>query len=146
MTPTFAVIVAVAAGSIPVLALLGFDPAYASVLNFALLVYAIVFTQRERMESVAAARELARTAKGSEDRATRAAAEISRSVAEKAAMNEEIRRHLADIEKHSRATAEHVDKALVEVIVLAAVTRDRLAQLKVEHDLLADPDPREGVR
>lgn len=66
-------------------AALGPAPAYASVANFAILIYIAVFTRREiailRREGVAAAAELARMAKGSEMRAEKAAAEIADSAA-----------------------------------------------------------------
>jgi hypothetical protein len=114
----------------PVLAMLGFDPAFASPLNFALLVYIVVFMRREimtlRRASVAAAERLAETAKGSEDRATNAAAEITRLAGE------------------ISGTRQHVDHALVEIVVIGHAVRDKLAALKVENDLRGDPAPPPG--
>jgi hypothetical protein len=69
----------------PILAAFGFDPAWMSPANFVLLLCVMhvgVTVSRElrmlRETVLRQAEELARTARGSEERATRAAAEITR--------------------------------------------------------------------
>jgi hypothetical protein len=94
------------------------DPAYASVFNSFLLVGAMVFGA-SRVDAFA--RNLARTAKGSETRAEAAAAEITRLAAE------------------ISATREHVDHALVEIVVLGHAIRDRLERLD-RHALIGAAD------
>lgn len=69
----------------PLLAAMGIDPAIASPINFVFLVFLAVQARREvtaLRKGVAASRELARMAKGSESRAEAAAADVSRLTAE----------------------------------------------------------------
>lgn len=94
------------------------DPAYASLINFGILVYLAVFTRREiatlRTQSVAAAAELVRMAKGSETRAENAASEIT---ATKAKVEEGVSlmvitaRRIDDRLKHLRGEWERLEES-----------------------------------